>query len=176
MKPKILQSSLLLLAFTCFSCSSQDDVNLKEDPDIIIDEEKPVEEEVVQQVQNWDRVSIDLSTPEMAVAQKQYEFPVNLLSAAFESSKQGNIMVSPLSASMVLGMLTHAIDDYDRDEIWKILNVKPEEEEAFLSYINKLMVSLPEMDNHSTFFINNAFWHIDKAIISDSYNNILCQN
>ena len=123
--------------------------------------------------QGLERVDIELTAIEQNIAENQYDFPVNLLSSAYETEEKGNIMVSPLSASMVMGMVANAIDAEDRTEILKTLNINEAELESYNAYMHKLLETLPTIDPKSTFSINNAFWLTNQANMSAGYNQVL---
>lgn len=86
----------IAIGFAMAACSDSDDINTDD---------------------NFERIDIVLTQPEKEVALGQYDFPVNFLSAAYTTQGNKNTMVSPLSASMVLGMVANAIDSTDRNEI-----------------------------------------------------------
>lgn len=121
----------------------------------------------------FERVDIELSSLEKDMALSQYEFPVNLLSSAIETQNSGNVMVSPLSASMVLGMLANSIDPEDREEILKVINVKNGDLETYDSFMQKLNSKLPNIDKNTLFQMSNGFWLVEKANLSERYLNVL---
>ena len=123
--------------------------------------------------QNLKRVDIQLSENEKEIASKQCEFPVKLLSAAVEQGENDNVMVSPLSAQMVLGMMTNAIDEPDRAEILQTLNLKEQDLPSLNSYLLNLSGTLPGIDKQSIFRMANGFWLSRQASLSSSYEDVL---
>lgn len=123
-------------------------------------------------VNDFERVDIELSSAEKEIALSQYDFPVKLLSATVASGNKGNVMVSPISASMVLGMLANAIDTDDRNEILAMIN-SGNDIAPFDAYLQKLNTTLPDIDRNSVFSMSNGFWLIDNANLSSDYNALL---
>lgn len=123
---------------------------------------------------NFERIDIVLTQPEKEVALGQYDFPVNFLSAAYTTQGNKNTMVSPLSASMVLGMVANAIDSTGRNEILSVMNLKDNEElNTYNAYMQKLLKNLPDIDKRSTFSTSNAFHLANDGILSPAYSQIL---
>lgn len=139
-----------------FACSSNDEVN------------PGVADSV--------RKDLPLSGAEIQLAQRQYEFPINLLASANELNQVENILLSPLSASMVLGMMTNAVAPGEREELLKVLKISEEEIDAYNELVYKLHANLPGIDPHSDFSINNALWFSVKGNLSDAYSGILKNN
>ena len=123
--------------------------------------------------QDLSRVDIFLSGNEKVIAAKQNEFPVKLLSAAVAEGQNDNVMVSPLSAQMVLGMMTNAIDETDRAEILQTLNLNEKDLPALNSYLFNLASTLPGIDRQSIFRMANGFWLSSQASLAPSYEDVL---
>ena len=124
-------------------------------------------------LKNNDRHPIELTRAEADIAQTQYDFSLNLLKAAFKKNKNENVTISPLSASMVLGMLANAVDEEDREELLNALNVEEQDVASFNSYAYKLMNDLPHLDKKSTLSIANSCWYKSVLSISENYDAIL---
>ncbi|MDE6715636.1 MAG: hypothetical protein K2J74_04045 [Muribaculaceae bacterium] len=123
---------------------------------------------------NFERIDIVLTQPEKDIALGQYDFPVKLLSTAYTTQGKKSTMVSPLSASMVLGMVANAIDSAGRGEILDVMNLKDNEElKTYNAYMQKLLNNLPDIDKRSKFMMSNAFHLANDGILSPSYNQIL---
>lgn len=144
---------VLILTLGIISCSSSNEPELD-----------PVERPVI---------DLQLSSEEKSIAANQYEFPIDLLSAAYVTENEPNIMVSPLSASMVLGMLANAIDPEERHEILQTLKLQKNQLSTFNSYMYKLLCSLPCLDSQSNLTLDNSFWHKDDVSMSVEYQNLL---
>ena len=123
---------------------------------------------------NFERIDIVLTQPEKDIALGQYDFPVKLLSTAYTTQGKKNTMVSPVSASMVLGMVANAIDSTGRGEILDVMNLKDNDElQTYNTYMQKLLNNLPNIDKRSTFAMSNAFHLADDGALSPNYNQIL---
>ena len=125
---------------------------------------------------NFQRKDIELTRAEENIAYNQYVFSVDLLKSTYEVSKDKNVLISPLSISMILGQMTSGIDEVYRDEIYKILKISKEELEDYHGYSKKLLEELPVMDPNSVLKMNNGFWMQRRGCLSNEYESLLKDN
>ena len=119
------------------------------------------------------RQDIELTVPEAEMALNFYEYPVDLLLSAYQNEPEGNVLVSPLSSSMVLGMIANAIDSDQRENLLKALNIEKDQLQLFNEYNGKLMKNLPSIDKSAIFNINNGFWLKNSGTMSKEYTGVL---
>ena len=122
------------------------------------------------------RADIELSAEESEVAQAMYEFPTKFLEAAYNSDNSGhksNTVVSPLSCSMLLGMITNALDEEAREELYECLGIKAEDLETLNSYHSIILRELPSIDPSALCMIANGFWLRESGTLSDCYRSVL---
>lgn len=122
------------------------------------------------------RTDIELNGKESDIAADLYKFPIDLLKSAYKSDSGDNILISPLSSSMVLGMIANAVDEGQRENLMTAMNLKPGELEILNRYSQKMAESLPSIDPYARFNMSNSFWINREVNISASYRNILSQN
>lgn len=120
-----------------------------------------------------ERKSTILSPQEMTIAKSQYDFPVQLLSSAYKMDSNKNVIISPLSSAMVMGMMANAFDKEDRSEILNVLGLTDNELSTYDSYVKNLIQQLPSLDSQTLFTINNGFWFANDLEISDAYKEIM---
>ena len=120
-----------------------------------------------------ERKDIELTRVQSELAHKQYDFPVKLLESAYMVNEGKNVTVSPLSASMVLGMITNALDESDRDEILKTLNLTADELDDYNEYNRYVSEMLPGLDPKAEFTSSNAFWLRNDGTMSAGYEDLL---
>lgn len=145
------------------SCSSKEDIN-QQDAGIVKEE---AEKGVIPSYK-------DYSSEELkGIGINQQQFPIELLSKTYDIADEKNVSLSPLSASMALGMMTNALEDYDRAEVLQALNIKDDELELFNAYNEKILSTAAEIGPNSTLYINNGTWFKNLAELSSDYKNTL---
>ena len=122
---------------------------------------------------DFQRKDIELTRGEAEIACNQYGFSVDLLKSAYGISKDGNVLLSPLSLSMILGQMTAAIDEADRDELYEALSITSGRLDDYHEYSGKLISELPGMDTHSVLKIDNGFWLKDDGVLAPEYESVL---
>lgn len=73
-------------------------------------------------------------------------------------NSNGNFMISPISAEMVLAMLMNGAEGTTRDEIINALQMSAYTPEQINSYHQKLITALPYLDTQTQIKIANALW------------------
>ena len=125
-----------------------------------------------------ERKSISLNAQEIEMSRSLNEFPVSLLISAYEtesneSGYSGNVMVSPLSTQMVLGMTMNSLEEGDREEISRALNIRGSNISHFNTYSNTLLQNLGTLDPSISFSLNNGFWLSAKGVLNSEYEGLL---
>ena len=161
-KISLFISIAILLGFGFSECTSINDPTTDPSPN----PEEPTASNII-------RKDIELEPEETQIALRQCELPIKLLASAYKTERNANVMISPFSAAMVLGMMTNAIDPADRNELFETLNINSEELDSYNKYAQKLMASMPQLDPSSTLIVNNGFWLNTTGTISSEYSSIL---
>ena len=86
------------------------------------------------------------------------EFSFNLLSYVSQHEDKPNIILSPLSASMMLGMCMNGADDETLEQMQKVLGFEGLTEEQINEYYHNLIVNLPQLDTVTKLSIANSIW------------------
>lgn len=84
-----------------------------------------------------------------------------------------NTLVSPLSASMVIGMLANALSPADQSELLRGLDLGENSINALNSLNSKLLLSLPKLDNKSKISIHNSTWLNNGVTPTSAYSQTL---
>lgn len=124
-----------------------------------------------------DQVDIMLPGETRAAAENLKDFYVEFTTDAVryvDSSKErgnGNVIVSPLSASMVLAMVANGVEGEVRNEIADYLGVS--DISALNSLSNILLTELPKADNRTDLIIANSLWVDNLYKLTEDYSRIM---
>lgn len=128
------------------------------------------------------RQEVRLDGPTRSVAENLKDFYFDFTMDAVASvdgdefSETKNVMVSPLSAAQVLGMLMNGFDDEVTSQIIDYIGV--DDIWTLNDFSHQMLVDLPKVDSKTKFSLNNSIW-VDKnfnlkseykSILSSSYN------
>ena len=122
-------------------------------------EQKQEEEEGLEVVEKKERVDIQLTDTEKQIATKSNVFAFDLLRTVSknETSEQ-NILISPLSASMVFAMLNNGADGVTKEEIQGTLGYGDFSTEAMNEYFKKMLAAMKDIDTEAVFEAANSIW------------------
>ena len=149
---------ILVLMAMLFSCS----------PETSLDEQKnPVA---------GDRISIELNVRSTKVANDIKDFSTKLTASAVKTvigqdNKDQNVVLSPLSVSMMLGMLSNGIKGCVKDEIY--LHLGTQDSEALNELCNLMLTKLPDLDYLTQCQIANMLCYSDRYTIKDDFSTLL---
>ena len=128
---------MILLAGVLFGCSNDDDGSIR-----------PKE-----------RKNIELSRSEQVMAEETTDFAFRFFQKVNASeTEQDNWMVSPLSASMALGMITNGADGNTLAELKTTLGFSEASIDEMNAYYRRLLTELPDLDNTSQLKLANSIW------------------
>ncbi|MBR5204794.1 MAG: serpin family protein [Bacteroidaceae bacterium] len=105
-----------------------------------------------------DRKDIALSRAEEQLANESTEFAFRLFQQINSTEKQSNWMISPLSASMALGMMTNGAAGNTLEEIKSTLGFSDFNLDGMNVYYQKLTTELLDLDNTTQLNIANSIW------------------
>lgn len=129
--------SMMLLAGFLSGCSNNDE-----------DGRNPDEQKV-----------IELSRSEQVMAEEATDFAFRFFQQVNESEKaETNWMVSPLSASMALGMMTNGADGNTLAEMKATLGFSEASIDEMNAYYRRLLTELPDLDNTTQLRLANSIW------------------
>lgn len=128
---------MTLLAGVLFGCSNDDDGSIR-----------PKE-----------RKNIELSRSEQVMAEETTDFAFRFFQKVNASeTEQNNWMVSPLSASMALGMITNGAAGNTLAEMKAALGFSEANVDEMNDYYRHLLSELPDLDNTTQLGLANSIW------------------
>ena len=156
----------LVMGLTFPSCSSGDEPNT----------DKPIVEEPKNETPKA-RVDIELTDAEKQLAGQSADFSIRLLQAANNTfTDNSQIVLSPLSASMALSMVSNGAAGETQEEILNALGFNGFTAEDVNLFNQKLMATLPDLDNTSTVSISNSLWMNQGNTILEKFKKTLSDN
>lgn len=102
-----------------------------------------------------------LAPSEQAIAASTNEFAFNLLQAVNRSTPDSNVFISPLSASMALGMALNGAATETYDEMRSALGMQARPQAELNGGYQNLIGLLRSLDKSVDFRIANAVWYRD---------------
>ena len=153
----------LVMGLTFPSCCSDDEPN----------NDKPIVEEFKEETPKA-RVDIELTNAEKQLAGQSADFSIRLLQAANNTfTDNSQIVLSPLSASMALSMVGNGAVGETQEEILNTLGFNGFTAEDINLFNQKLMATLPDLDNTSTVSIANSLWMDNGYTVKDAFEQSL---
>ena len=108
-------------------------------------------------------ISLSLNATEQQQAAGDNAFTFNLFKTVAAGSTDGsNLFVSPLSASMALGMTANGANGQTLTDMRSTLGFNDFTEDQVNSYYNTLVTQLPQLDPNTTVKIANSIWYDQK--------------
>lgn len=120
------------------------------DDPVIVDPQGPVEMRAPK--------AMSFATAEEQLKYRTNEFSFNLLSLVSAQELEPNLILSPLSASMMLGMVMNGATGETLKQLQKALGFKGLTEEEINAYYKTLIEELPKLDNSTLVKIANSIW------------------
>lgn len=103
-------------------------------------------------------------------------FAWNLLKAVDKHDSNGNIMISPLSATLNLTMLANGAQGETFDQIISALNIEETDITELNSYAQKLTSEICSVDNSTDMRIANALYVNAMYSVTDNFQSVLTQD
>ena len=101
---------------------------------------------------------LSFSTSDEQLLYRTNEFSFNLLSQVSGSEEMPNVILSPLSASMLLGMVMNGADGETLQEMQEALGFEGFTQEQINAYYKQLAEKLPALDTQTIVKIANSLW------------------
>lgn len=156
----------LLCLFIMTACNSEQPVDSVDKP---LPEDEVINDDISS---DWELSSrIELTPNETATADGINQFSYSLMKNAAALSRDGEFCMSPVSASIYLGMIANATDGAARNQILEALGIN--DIDALNSLCEKMMHYLPCEDNGSSISINNCFWVSDSYSVPEEFVSII---
>lgn len=106
--------------------------------------------------------SLELTEQEQQKIKADNQFTLNLFEQTLTTLEQDeNIMVSPLSVSMSVGMTANGAEGATRDAIYKTLQYEGYAQDFINQYYQKIIYALPNLDPEVQVDIANSIWYKD---------------
>lgn len=113
---------------------------------------------------------LQFSYSEQELVQGCNDFSFDLLAQAAENSNEENIILSPLSASMLIGMLMNGADGETLEQIQEMLGFEDEASiEEINAYYRQLIDVLPALDQYTTVRLANGIWVAERFPVFAEY-------
>lgn len=106
--------------------------------------------------------ALQFSPAEKQMVQHCNDFSFNLLAQAAANEQSENIILSPLSASMLLGMLMNGADGETLAQIREMLGFEDASIEDINDYYRQLIDVLPALDQYTLLNIANGIWVVER--------------
>lgn len=116
-----------------------------------------------------ERKDIALSRSEEQLANESMDFAFRLFQQVNSTEKQANWMISPLSASMALGMTTNGASGNTLEEMKATLGFSNFDLDGMNAFYRKLMTELLDLDNTTQLSIANSVWVKEGLPINETF-------
>lgn len=173
MKQKFLYMFIMITAVVIMfgtSCTSDDVSEIKKEDPIEEPKNEPVDEPVIEPNERFD-ISLSANTRAVADGLNNFYYPFAIESFKFVDKDptftDKNVVVSPLSASILLYMAANGVDDDDRKTLTDFLEVTDIDDVNSLASI--LLDQLPKVDNQTSMQLANSVWVEDYLKLSDYF-------
>lgn len=126
------------------------------------------------------RNNIELSPASRSAANELRDFypkftmdAINSADANTETATD-NVIISPISASMMLSMLANGVEPDIASQITDYLGVS--DLTALNSLASRLIDALPKVDKKSNLSLSNSVWYADKFLLNTNFSSTISEN
>lgn len=171
----IITMSLCLATLGFTSCESDDhDPQLPVQEEIVPVEEPKVEEPKSEEPQSRGAVPITFAGNERAINNSLNDFAWRLFREAYAQKKaKDNILLSPLSLEIALGMFQNGLVPEDQLEMLKTMGLEDYTAEEVNAYFKTMVEGIVEADDLATLEIANALWYKNGYKINTDFQKAL---
>ncbi len=107
-----------------------------------------------------EQIALNLTPEEEKKVRQDNDFTIDLFNQAVSGMKEGdNLLLSPISANMVLSMLSNGAAGTTKDSFQRTLGFGDFNQLEVNQYYKKLLNSLPHLDSATTLDIANSIWY-----------------
>lgn len=125
---------------------------------------------------NESRSEIRLTAEEMAVAKATNHFGLNMLKSITGISRNDNFVFSPVSATMLTGMMANGLAKPEVEMVMEAFNLKGSDLHALNSLMQKTVIEMPSLDSKNKITFANSIWHGPNISINNVFSAILKEN
>lgn len=115
---------------------------------------------------------IQLRAALLPQAARDNAFALNLFRAMASSSSDSNIVVSPMSISIALGMAWNGAAAETKAEMTALLGMSETPDSLINQYYEVMQKSLPVIDSSTTVNLANSLWYTTDFAVKPSYLNV----
>ena len=167
----------LCLATLGFTSCESDEPQLPVQEEIVPTEEPKVEEPKSEEPQSRGAIPIPLEGKQNAINKKLNDFAWRLFSEAYaQKTEPANILLSPLSLEVALGMFQNGLVPEDQLEMLKTMGLEDYTAEEVNAYFKTMVDGIVEADDMATLEIANALWYLDGYKINADFQQALETN
>jgi serpin B len=116
-----------------------------------------------------DALPRQLSTAEQKLITGNNSFAFDLLRTLNPDERASNVFVSPLSASMALGMTMNGADGATFEEMRKALHLESASRDEINAGYKSLIALLRGLDNSTDFRIANSIWYRSSSTVTSTF-------
>lgn len=122
------------------------------------------------------RYEIPLTAQSVKVNEQTQQFSFNFLRAYSNAANVENYCISPLSASLCLGMVLNGASGNTYTEMQKVLGYEGFSNADINEYAKALQTELPKLDNFATFTNANSIWLRNDFNVLSSFVDVNKEN
>lgn len=116
--------------------------------------------------------TINLTTEEIEIADDAQKFQYDFFAAAYDiAGNNENVVVSPVSAHILISMLANAADNQGRGEILSAMGCDGVAE--LNAYNRRILDYLPMADRSVTLALANSVWYSKEYALNKSFSDVL---
>ncbi|MDR0573216.1 MAG: serpin family protein [Tannerella sp.] len=115
------------------------------------------------------RLNIELKSQEKTWVLNGNSFAMRLFDAICEDSEEENVLISPLSLQIALGMLSNGANETGLNEITSVLGFENYSQDEVNNYFGKLISSLAEGDPSVNLNQANSAWIQNDYVIQEAF-------
>lgn len=123
----------------------------------------------------WTRFeAINLTETQQQMGQQLKSFSWDLFSQTYQLKNKGeNILISPFSLNVDLGMLLNGLDETSFDKLRETMNLKDYQISDINEYFRVMVEGLSQDDSHAVFKSANSFWYNKNYKVVDSFTKTI---
>lgn len=122
----------------------------------------------------YEPIALDVAESQVGEVMKPFAFD---LLGEISRQTDGSVVVSPLSAALMAGMLANAADVNASAELLGAMGVSEVQKPWLNSYFRKLLITLPSIDKTSKMQLDNGAWLNNGAVeppkATDDYRSVM---
>jgi len=118
-----------------------------------------------------------LAESQLDINNRLNQFAWRLFSEAYAQNDEGaNVLISPLSLEVALGMFQNGLTAADQQEMLKTMGLEGYTSDEVNAYFKTMIAGIVEADEDATLEIANSFWYRNSMTISPAFQQALENN